>query len=226
MPSSPFDTWTEPYDRWFTTPIGRLVYAYESELLLELLDPQPGERILDAGCGSGIFTGRVLARGATVVGLDLSLPMLHAALRRHAGARFLGLCADLSALPCADGCFDRVWSMTAIEFIEDAARTLAELERVTRPGGTIVVTTLNSLSPWAEERTQKGRAGHELFSRVFFRSPDEMRALIGSDCVVRTAVHFRKGDPVDQAPVLERAGHEAGSDRGALLAVKWLRGMD
>jgi ubiquinone/menaquinone biosynthesis C-methylase UbiE len=226
MPSSPFDTWTEPYDRWFTTPIGRLVYAYESELLLELLDPQPGERILDAGCGSGIFTGGVLARGATVVGLDLSLPMLHAAIRRHVRARFLGLYADLSALPCADGCFDRVWSMTAIEFIEDAARTLAELERVTRPGGTIVVTTLNSLSPWAEERTQKGRAGHELFSRVFFRSPDEMRALIGSDCVVRTAVHFRKGDPVDQVPALERAGHEAGSDRGALLAVKWLRGMD
>ena len=49
MPSSPFDTWTEPYDRWFTTPVGRLVYAYEAQLLLELLDPQPGERILDAG---------------------------------------------------------------------------------------------------------------------------------------------------------------------------------
>ena len=226
MPSSPFDTWTEPYDRWFTTPIGRLVYAYESELLLELLDPQPGERILDAGCGSGIFSGGILACGATVVGLDLSLPMLHAAIRRHVRARFLGLCADLSALPCADGCFDRVWSMTAIEFIADAAPALAELERVTRPGGTIVVTTLNSLSPWAEERTRKGRAGHELFSRVFFRSPDEMRTLIGSDCVVRTAVHFRKGDPVDQAPVLERAGRKAGSDRGALLAVKWLRGMD
>ena len=87
MPSSPFDTWTEPYDRWFTTPIGRLVYAYESELLLGLLDPQPDERILDAGCGSGIFTGGVLARGTTVVGLDLSLLMLHAALRRHARAR-------------------------------------------------------------------------------------------------------------------------------------------
>jgi ubiquinone/menaquinone biosynthesis C-methylase UbiE len=226
MPSSPFDTWTEPYDRWFTTPIGRLVYAYEAQLLLELLDPQPGERILDAGCGSGIFTGEVLARRATVVGLDLSLPMLGAARRRHARARFFGLCADLSALPCADASFDRVWSMTAIEFIADAAPALAELERVTRPGGTIVVTTLNSLSPWAEERTRKGRAGHELFSRVFFRSPDEMRALIKPDCVVRTAVHFGKEDPVDQVPVLERAGQEAGSDRGALLAVKWLRGMD
>ena len=226
MPSSPFDTWTEPYDRWFTTPVGRLVYAYEAQLLLELLDPQPGERILDAGCGSGIFTGEVLDRGATVVGLDLSLPMLHAALRRHARTRFFGLCADLSALPCADASFDRVWSMTAIEFIADAAPALAELERVTRPGGTIVVTTLNSLSPWAEERTRKGRAGHELFSRVFFRSPDELRALIKPNCVLRTAVHFGKEDPVDQVPALEQAGRLAGSDRGALLAVQWHRGMD
>ena len=226
MPSSPFDTWTEPYDRWFTTPVGRLVYAYESELLLELLDPQPGERILDAGCGSGIFTGEVLDRGATVVGLDLSLPMLGAARRRHARTRFFGLCADLSALPFADASFDRVWSMTAIEFIADAAPALAELERVTRPGGTIVVTTLNSLSPWAEERTRKGQAGHELFSRVFFRSPDELRALIKPNCVLRTAVHFGKEDPVDQVPALEQAGRLAGSDRGALLAVQWHRGMD
>jgi hypothetical protein len=53
-----------------------------------------------------------------------------------------------------------------------------------------------------------------------------MRALIGTNCVVRTTVHFRKEDPVEQVPALERASQEAGSDRGALLAVKWRRGMD
>ena len=223
MPSSPFDTWTEKYDQWFTTPIGRRVYDYEAELLLTLLDPQPGERILDAGCGSGIFTGAVLACDATVVGVDLSPPMLHCALTRHAGSRFTALGADLCALPFADGCFDRVWSMTAIEFIEDAALAIAELERVTRPGGCLVVTTLNSLSPWAEERTAKGRAGHDLFARVHFRSPDQMRALVGPDCILRTAVHFRKQDPIDQVEQLEQTGRDNGSDRGALLAVQWRR---
>ena len=49
---------------------------------------------------------------------------------------------------------------------------------------------------------------------------------LAMDCVVRTAVHFRKEDPVEQVPALERAGQEAGSDRGALLAVQWHRGMD
>ena len=223
MSATPFDTWTEKYDQWFTTPIGRLVYACEAELLLELLDPQPGERVLDAGCGTGIFTGGVLARGAAVTGIDLSLPMLQGALTRHQEARFTAACADLRALPFPNACFDRAWSMTAIEFIADAATALAELERVTRPGGTIVVTTLNSLSPWAELRRAKGRAGHDLFANVFFRSPDEMRALVRTDCVVRTAVHFSKQDPVDEVAALERRGRETGSDRGALLAVQWRR---
>jgi ubiquinone/menaquinone biosynthesis C-methylase UbiE len=199
------------------------VHDYEAELLLTLLDPQPGERILDAGCGTGIFTGDVLARGPAVTGVDLSLPMLRPALARHATARFTALCGDLCALPFPDECFDRAWSMTAIEFIEDAAVAIAELERVTRPDGCLVVTTLNSLSPWAEQRIAKGRAGHELFERVFFRSPAEMRALIGLDCIVRTAVHFRKQDPVDQVPELEQRGRETNSGQGALLAVQWHR---
>ncbi|MDX9841637.1 MAG: hypothetical protein RBS95_09285 [Desulfobulbus sp.] len=46
MSSTPFDTRTKKYDQWFTSPIGRLVYTYEAELLLELLDPQPGEPLL------------------------------------------------------------------------------------------------------------------------------------------------------------------------------------
>ena len=43
-----FDDWPEKYDQWFETPIGRLVKKYESELVLEMLRPERGERILDA----------------------------------------------------------------------------------------------------------------------------------------------------------------------------------
>ncbi|MGZ3649412.1 MAG: class I SAM-dependent methyltransferase, partial [Syntrophales bacterium] len=51
-----FDEWPEKYDRWFTTPIGSLVRKYENELILDFLNPAPGETILDAGCGTGVFT--------------------------------------------------------------------------------------------------------------------------------------------------------------------------
>ena len=47
-----FDEWPEKYDQWFTTPIGSLVRKYESELILDLLKPVPGEIVLDAGCGT------------------------------------------------------------------------------------------------------------------------------------------------------------------------------
>ena len=47
-----FDEWPERYDQWFRTPIGRLVKEYESKLILEMLRPGHGERMLDAARGS------------------------------------------------------------------------------------------------------------------------------------------------------------------------------
>lgn len=71
-----FDEWPEAYDRWFSTPIGSLVRRYEVELILDLLKPRRGEIILDAGCGTGVFTLDIVSSGSGVVGLDISLPML------------------------------------------------------------------------------------------------------------------------------------------------------
>ena len=90
-----FDDWPERYDRWFETPVGKAVLKYEMELILEMLRPGRGERILDAGSGTGIFTREFLARGAEVVGLDISLAMLvyaaeKAALRQAQGDRSRG----------------------------------------------------------------------------------------------------------------------------------------
>ncbi len=160
-----FDDWPELYEAWFSTPIGRLVRRVEGRLILEMLDPGPGEMVLDAGCGTGIFTMDYLAAGAEVVGLDVSQPMLDVAVRKAEGQPFTAVRGDMRSLPFADESFDKTVSVTALEFVVDGQGALTELFRVTRLGGLVVVGTLSSLSPWATRRRARRRsAGRSISS--------------------------------------------------------------
>ena len=102
-----FDPWPERYDNWFQTPIGEQIKTYETELIMEMLRPSEGELILDAGCGTGIFTKDFISAGTKVVGLDLSLPMLVRAGEKLSGSRFLMSQGDMERLPFADHVFDK-----------------------------------------------------------------------------------------------------------------------
>lgn len=216
-----FDDWPEKYDQWFETPIGELVRIYESGLIQEMLRPETGEQILDAGCGTGVFTRDLLASGASVTGLDLSLPMLRRAGRKAALCPFCMVQGDLSQLPFGENVFDKTVSVTAIEFIEDGKGAVSELFRVTRPGGRIVVASLNRLSPWAIRRREAAGEGHSLFRHARFRSPDEMAALAPVPCVIKTAIHFLKHDSPQRARIVEENGQAKGLDTGAFLVVQW-----
>lgn len=220
-----FDEWPEKYDRWFETPIGSLVRQYESRLLGEMANPGRGERFLDAGCGTGIFTVDLLEAGSDVTGLEISLPMLHRAGQKASRHCFHMVQGDMRRLPFAGDCFDKTISVTAIEFLdEDAMEAVAEMFRVTRPGGLIVVASLNSLSPWAAER--KAKQGHPVFAHARFRSPSEMLELAPVSGSTRTAVHFRKNDDPLQAVEIEREGSKRGLDTGAFLVVRWEKPKD
>jgi ubiquinone/menaquinone biosynthesis C-methylase UbiE len=216
-----FDEWPKKYDEWFTTPIGFLVKKYESDLLLHLLRPKPDEFILDAGCGTGIFTLDVLSLGTHVIGVDLSLPMLSRGAQKTRGHRFQAVLADISSLPFPENTFDKVVSVTALEFIEDAKRAMEELFRVTKKGGCIVVATLNSLSPWAERRKAESKKGHPLFKKAIFRSPDELLTLAPVKGVIRTAIHFQKEDDPAHAPEIEKKGQKKNVKTGAFLVGCW-----
>lgn len=226
MPRPLFDTWTTEYDQWFTTPAGRLIKQYETRLLLELLDISAHDTLLDVGCGTGIFTRDMLESGPRVTGIDLSKPMLEIAVKRLADFSFTGIVADMTRLPFADNSFAKTVSMTAIEFVTDAALAIREIKRVTCPGGTIVVTTLNSLSPWAKRRRQMAAEGHRLFRHIHFRTPDEIRELAGPLCTIRTAIHFDKNTPVEDIPRLEKEKAERNVETGAFLAARWFNNKD
>lgn len=134
-----FDEWPERYDRWFETPLGKLIEQFERELIIQMLRPKRGECILDAGCGTGVFTHHLLAESASVVGLELSFPMLLKAAEKFEGNQFHMVQGDMLYLPFADNEFDKTISVSAIEFLENAKDAIGELCRVTKPGGCIVV---------------------------------------------------------------------------------------
>ncbi|RPJ05177.1 MAG: methyltransferase domain-containing protein [Deltaproteobacteria bacterium] len=203
--------------------MGLLVRKYEGELTLDLLKPGPGERILDAGCGTGIFTLDFLSSGSVIIGLDISRPMVRRARKKTEGFPFYPVLADMSNLPFRNHSFHKVVSITALEFIEDGKKAVAELFRVTRRGGAIVVATLNGLSPWATHRKEEAGKGHPIFRKAIFRSPDELRSLGPVDGVVRTAIHFAKEDPPERAVEIEYEGRSKGWHTGAFVAARWIK---
>ncbi len=102
--------------------------------VLEWLDPQPGERILDLGCGTGELTARIAASGASVTGVDASLEMAQAARAR-------GLHADhgpAEKLPYPDAVFDAVFSNAVLHWVRGQDDMLSQVRRVLRPGGRFV----------------------------------------------------------------------------------------
>jgi SAM-dependent methyltransferase len=102
--------------------------------VLEWLAAQPGERILDLGCGDGQLTERIAATGATVVGVDASAEMVAAARARGVAADE----ANAESLPYANGTFDAVFSNAALHWVRDQDAMMAEVRRVLKPGGRFV----------------------------------------------------------------------------------------
>jgi ubiquinone/menaquinone biosynthesis C-methylase UbiE len=217
-----FDEWPERYEEWFRTPIGRLVRQVEGELVREFLRPLQGETILDAGCGTGIFTTDFLDAGTRVVGLDISRPMLHRAQQKTVGMPFEVVEADMIHLPFADITFDKAVSITALEFVADAGAAVRELFRVTRPGGVIVAATLNSLSPWAARRSVKTTQGQRhVLEKAYYRSGRDLLDLMPIPGISKSAVHFQKDDDVDIARKIEKRGKAEDLLSGAFVAVRW-----
>lgn len=106
---------------------------------LDWLAPAPGQDWLDVGCGNGAFTEVIAAHdpSARLTGIDPAAAQIAYARQRPgtAGARFDA--GDAQALPYGDASFDLAVMGLVIAFVPDPARGVAELVRVTRPGGTV-----------------------------------------------------------------------------------------
>jgi SAM-dependent methyltransferase len=113
--------------------------------MVELLQVEPGDRILEVGFGPGVALAALLARASTgfVAGVDVSESMVRQAHSRHAAAIAAGQLeirqGDADSLPYDDATFDTVCGAHVIYFWPDPVRTVRELRRVLRPEGTLAL---------------------------------------------------------------------------------------
>ena len=132
-----YDSFAEAYAAETETNLINGYYARPA--ILDLAGDVAGRRILDAGCGSGPLFAALRDRGAIVTGFDKSAGMLEQARRRLGDDADLQV-ADLGGpLPFPGDTFDDVTASLVLHYLEDWGPALAELRRVLKPGGRLIV---------------------------------------------------------------------------------------
>ncbi len=142
-----FDAFAEEYEHHAS--VGPYNALYDRPAVLGLLGDVMGRRVLDVGCGPGLYAEDLLARGAEVVGFDQSPEMVRIA-RQRAGDRLDVRVHDLDS-PLdwlADESFDAALMALVVHHLDDRPAALRELHRVLRPGGGLVVSTHHPTSDW------------------------------------------------------------------------------
>jgi ubiquinone/menaquinone biosynthesis C-methylase UbiE len=118
-------------------------YRRRRGLVLDALAAQPGEGILDVGCGSGFYVGELLEQvgpNGAVTGVDASPAMLAVAAKRVEGHDNVELHeSDVTTLPVPDAAFDAALSVQVLEYVPDVTAALVEVHRTLRPGGRVVI---------------------------------------------------------------------------------------
>jgi ubiquinone/menaquinone biosynthesis C-methylase UbiE len=133
---------------------------YDRPAVLDLIGEVAGLRVLDVGCGPGLYVEELLERGATVTAFDSSPEMVKLAKNRtglRADVRVWDLEQPLTWLPDADQ--DIALMALVLHHIDNRHQALSELHRVLRPGGRLVVSTVHPTDDWL-------RLGGSYFDRV------------------------------------------------------------
>ncbi len=155
MSSTPLE-----YTAWRETPLGAITERLERSVVLDLAGPLAAREVLDVGCGDGAYALAAARAGARVTGLDRSTAAL-ARARERAGSERLAvdlLVGDIGTLPLPADRFDLVLAVTVLCFVEEPARAVAEMARVLRPGGLLVLGELGKWSTWAAWRRLRSLA--------------------------------------------------------------------
>ncbi len=137
----------ENYERYFVPMIGRPV----AEMLIDAAELQPGQRVLDVACGTGVvarLAARKVGSAGAVAGLDINPGML--AVARSVAPAELGIQwheASAEAMPLPDEAFDVVLCQMGLQFMTDRLQALREMRRVLRSGGRVAINVPGPIGP-------------------------------------------------------------------------------
>lgn len=188
--------WSKTYD-----DPGNSAFDVEEPFVEAMLDGLPAGDALDAACGTGRHTARLVARGHRVIGVDSSSEMLDRANVRapEADLRLGGL----RELPVASGSMDLVVCSLALTHVPDLGPVFAEFARVLRPGGTVITSDMHAVSVAMGSvpriATEDGIA---LMPAYWHLTGDYVRAALAAGLDVRECVEPRNRvrEPVGELP--------------------------
>lgn len=198
---------TSLFNAWYTRPE-----------MLRLTGDIAGKRVLDAGCGHGPLMVALRDRGALVTGFDLSPAMIRIARNRLGSVSDVRV-ADLAApLPYNDNEFDIVTCSLVLHYVQDWAPALAELRRVLKPGGRLVISIIHPfvyafcyqdkdyfvLTRYSEDHEHDGAA----FTLTYWHRPlqDVINTFLDAGLVI-TSVTEPAAVPDTPAELLPPEGH-------------------
>jgi SAM-dependent methyltransferase len=157
------EQWQRRFERYATrhraehlvsgwSPVGLRQRVLAFERLLDEGLFAPDARVLEVGCGAGTYVRLLGKRGHEVVGLDYSLPTLGRAVEADPSRRGRYVAGEAYRLPFEPATFEAVMCIGVFQSLGEPGQALAEMARVLRPGGVLLVETLNPWNPLALAR--------------------------------------------------------------------------
>lgn len=221
-----FDAVAKKYDDWYLTPLGKYADEVEMQCAFNLFDLPKGSKVLDVGCGSGIYSMRLAEMGYEVVGIDISQEMLKKAEEKveEKGLDITFLVMDVDDLKFENDTFDGIFSMTAFEFFQDDKKAMDEMFRVLKKSGQIMIGTIHRDSEWGKLYTSQEFKKNNVFKYANLKTMEEMKALYSDYLVAFDQCLFISPDVEEfQISMAQENKLKAQGVKGGFICLKWIK---